>query len=896
MNKPLPLKLLIFLFLVWNLYSNAQTTLTHNSCEVIKTTDHSCTSTNIYWAKDFILNQFGVSSQDEFIINQGQVGISYSTWLANIQFNIYEIDANFPNSFSSANLIGSSQVQQLPIIGYSYSNDAQIITVDFDTPITIPSNVERILVEVKKGVEYGDALAHIAGTAIDNGISWYRGCSAGSEYINTSSTWPGSDFNFYINISGEKNDINAPFSLNYTNDCNETYNSFHLNNIDNIASVIWSFGDPITGTNNISTLISPTHDFSVTGEYSISATITQSNGSTYTINETISVTEPPIAYPVNDIYACENTLGSGISSSFDTSNIEAQTVSGQTGTIVTYYDQNGNELPSPLPNPFTNSQANSQEVTVRVSNSSNLCCFTETTFNLITNPLPEMVSTSDIYACDNDGDGYTFFDLSSLPVDLLNGQTDLMVELFDSNNSIISATNYSNFINLIVNQDYIKAVITNSITDCSSETIVNLLIPSNPEANQLSILYGCDDNGDGISEYFDISNIENQTLNGQTGMIVTYFTEDGIELPSPLPNPFTNSEPNNQNIIVRVTDTTTNCYEETILQLQSVSQPNINQPNNLYACDQGDGYSEFNTSSIEEQIIGNQTGLTIQYYDSNNNPLPSPLPVLFQNIEPFSQTINIRIEDASNPICYSETSFDLIINSLPEINLDEEYFICNLEPSIYLTIDSNFNSYEWYYEDGTLISSSHNAEITNEGSYNLTVTQVENGIICENSFLFTLIRSVLPEIQQVNYGELGNNFIEIIALGDGNFEYSIDGINYQDNNYFPNIQGGCYTVFVRDKEGCGEDSEVVSVIDYPKFFTPNNDGYNDYWQIKGIKKYPNSNIFIFNRYGQLLKKLSASSLGWDGTYNEKKMFSNDYWFKVDLGNGTVFTGHFSLKR
>jgi gliding motility-associated-like protein len=316
----------------------------------------------------------------------------------------------------------------------------------------------------------------------------------------------------------------------------------------------------------------------------------------------------------------------------------------------------------------------------------------------------------------------------------------------------------------------------------------------------------------------------------------------------------------------------------------------------LYACDQGNGYAEFDTSHIEQELIGNQTGLTIQYFDSDNNPLPSPLPILFQNTEPFSQTISIRVEDVSNPICYSETSFDLIVNELPIINLEDEYFICNLEPSIILNVNSGYNSYNWFFEDGTLISTTNNGEITEEGNYTLTVTQIENGITCENSFDFTLIRSVLPEIQQINYGELGNNYIEIIASGDGNLEYSIDGTNYQDNNYFSNIQGGTYTVFLRDKNGCGQDSEEVTVIDYPKFFTPNDDGYNDFWQIKGIVNFPNSETLIFDRYGKLLARITSNNLGWNGIYNGKQMMSNDYWFRTDLGNGRTFTGHFSLKR
>ena len=210
---------------------------------------------------------------------------------------------------------------------------------------------------------------------------------------------------------------------------------------------------------------------------------------------------------------------------------------------------------------------------------------------------------------------------------------------------------------------------------------------------------------------------------------------------------------------------------------------------------------------------------------------------------------------------------------------------------------SGWNNYNWIYEDGTIISTTHEANLEKAGKYTLLVGALENNVYCENNYEFELIRSMPPTIIDVAYQQLShNNSIEIIASGDGDFEYSIDGVNFKDSHIFTNLIGGQYTVFVRDKNGCGGDSEEVVVIDYPKFFTPNHDGYNDYWHILGIEKYTSSKILIFDRYGKLLKQLSSSDIGWDGTSNGQEMMSNDYWFKADLGNGTVFSGHFTLKR
>ena len=105
-----------------------------------------------------------------------------------------------------------------------------------------------------------------------------------------------------------------------------------------------------------------------------------------------------------------------------------------------------------------------------------------------------------------------------------------------------------------------------------------------------------------------------------------------------------------------------------------------------------------------------------------------------------------------------------------------------------------------------------------------------------------------------------------------------------------------YTVYIRDKNGCGVISENVFLMYYPKFFTPNNDGVNDTWHIYNSSLEPNNKIYIYNRYGKLLKELNPNSSGWDGTINGRLMPTEDYWFVVYRDNGKQYRGHFSLKR
>ncbi|MNL63218.1 hypothetical protein D3C87_1873370 [compost metagenome] len=83
----------------------------------------------------------------------------------------------------------------------------------------------------------------------------------------------------------------------------------------------------------------------------------------------------------------------------------------------------------------------------------------------------------------------------------------------------------------------------------------------------------------------------------------------------------------------------------------------------------------------------------------------------------------------------------------------------------------------------------------------------------------------------------------------------------------------------------------------PKFFTPNNDAYNDTWEVKGLINYPEAEVTIFDQYGKFITKLDLLNQTWDGTYNKNILPSSDYWYvlKIDA-NSPEKRGHFSLKR
>ena len=110
-----------------------------------------------------------------------------------------------------------------------------------------------------------------------------------------------------------------------------------------------------------------------------------------------------------------------------------------------------------------------------------------------------------------------------------------------------------------------------------------------------------------------------------------------------------------------------------------------------------------------------------------------------------------------------------------------------------------------------------------------------------------------------------------------------------------------FLFYEKDISGCSLPitRNDVLVIGYPKFFTPNNDGYNDYWNIYSLQEQLNSKILIFDRYGKLLKQINPTDSGWDGMYTGQPMPASDYWFTVEYTEqniSKIFKSHFSLKR
>lgn len=313
----------------------------------------------------------------------------------------------------------------------------------------------------------------------------------------------------------------------------------------------------------------------------------------------------------------------------------------------------------------------------------------------------------------------------------------------------------------------------------------------------------------------------------------------------------------------------------------------------------------FNLSEKDQMALGGQSAeeVIISYYttsahaDAGINALP-----LEYKLVSGEQQIYIRATSVQNPRCYDASQdFKLTVHDPLMPSFPLEVFLCEGELNAVIGETVPDSNYDYQWSTGDITSS---ITVAQGGEYSLTISDKLGASTCDNIFVITVYASKTPHIKEVLIEDLqDSNTITVIPDREGDFEYRMDEGVYQAVNIFYDVLPGVHTVTLNDINGCGTATENIVVVGFPKFFTPNGDGVNDIWNIVGISSLDEPMLFVYDRYGKLLKQLSRNSMGWDGTYNGLALPSGDYWFKLSFldqnGQRTVskyVNNHFSLKR
>ncbi|PQJ76209.1 hypothetical protein BTO13_09260 [Polaribacter gangjinensis] len=252
----------------------------------------------------------------------------------------------------------------------------------------------------------------------------------------------------------------------------------------------------------------------------------------------------------------------------------------------------------------------------------------------------------------------------------------------------------------------------------------------------------------------------------------------------------------------------------------------------------------------------------------------------------------------------------ILDDTIPEFDVPlNGYVLCEDIGSITLETRNPQGNYAyiWRKDDVILSETSSSISVTSEGNYYVSAVS-EAGCISDEKLIVVTKSSIatITKDDVIITDDSNNNSIQVANpnLGIGTYEFAIDDEfgNYTDVGFFQNLSPGIHTLYVRDKLGCGVASYQFSILAYPKFFTPNGDGENDFWTINGFDAtfYTISKITIFDRFGKLIYQIEPNSQGWNGEYQGKKLPSNSYWFRVlltDINGLTIEkTGNFSLIR
>lgn len=460
----------------------------------------------------------------------------------------------------------------------------------------------------------------------------------------------------------------------------------------------------------------------------------------------------------------------------------------------------------------------------------------------------------------------------------------------------------------------------------SNEASLSVLL--SPKITSPISLIQCDDTAGGLS-IFNLTEKNNFFSANYTNEVFTYYKSlagaNTRDAAYKISNPIAYSSTSGQ---VWVTIENSNgCFSIGILDLM-VSTTKI--PDSFHrtfsVCDDyldndkndKDGIATFNFDSVSDDfklILPAPVSLySIAYYKTESDALSEINEIrnttTYRNIgSPNQQKIWIRIENTLDNSCYGLGEFiTLQVLPTPDIETKDDQVICSNLSTFLVKLnagikDSTVNNYAyiWKKDDEVLLNETEaTLDVNSEGMYSVEVISIAGCSKIRNIKVSASNVASINKITTEDENDSTSGTIKVDATGPGSYEYSLDNpsSSFQNSNTFQNVAFGIHQVYVRDKNGCGTISKSIGVVGAPKFFTPNSDGYNDHWNVRGLNTDSNKNaiIFIFDRYGKLLKQLHPSDIGWDGTFAGNLLPSDDYWYTTKFENGTEAKGHFSLKR
>ncbi|HNP32693.1 MAG TPA: T9SS type B sorting domain-containing protein, partial [Flavobacterium sp.] len=611
---------------------------------------------------------------------------------------------------------------------------------------------------------------------------------------------------------------------------------------------------------------------------------------------------------------------------------------GLSGLTVTYYPSypvTASSVPIPNPTTYTNILPAVQTLGVMITSTQGCISYTSLDIRVLPIPTPNINGIRPLTPkCDvnNPGDMMEIFDLTVNAANIINGDPTLVLHYYPTQADAIAGTNQiTTPTAALVGQNVWIRVENNRIDylghNCYVLVEQPLTVYPLPTTLPASTIQNCDDDTDGFTQF----NLTTATSSfyPTADYTVTYYTSaaNAQSATNAIPNPTTYINTSNPQIIyIRVVNNVTGCVNYGGQFTITVNpKPTATAPANYGTCDTdgtNDGFYTLDLSTYVSGIIGTQVGVTTTFYNTQTDAVNGTNSITdLVNYQAYTHTLWIRVQNDTTG-CYQLTSFEITVEQLAEPNITSPSNTLCVEYGTdillnQLTLNSGITNPNYTFAwslGGTLIAGATNSTYTVDtnapGDYTVVATSTSLlGCVSNVSNIFSVIQAGPPQAADPAYTVSNafdeNQTITINVVGYGVYEYSLDNGPFQSSNVFENVPiiNDTHTITVRDVEGntsCGQiEISGIQVISYPHYFTPNGDGYHDTWNVVGLENQHNARLYIFDRYGKLLKQLSTDGNGWDGTYNGHLLPATDYWFKVEYleqSKWKEFKSHFSLKR
>ncbi|WP_419869096.1 T9SS type B sorting domain-containing protein [Chryseobacterium sp. CT-SW4] len=266
--------------------------------------------------------------------------------------------------------------------------------------------------------------------------------------------------------------------------------------------------------------------------------------------------------------------------------------------------------------------------------------------------------------------------------------------------------------------------------------------------------------------------------------------------------------------------------------------------------------------------VTDATGTTKKYYTSINNAVNGTNEII--NPAAYISTsgeVYAKVTDANG--CY--TIVKITLKVLPPVTSTvlKDKVIC-IGDRTDLDAGPGFDGYEW--STGATTQSIQGVSV---GNYWVRLKTGD----CITTQTVKVVASAQPVISSI---DITHNTITVnVAGGTPPYQYSLDGISWQDSNIFSGLPRGEVKVFVKDSYNCVPVEVQVTVPNLINAITPNGDNINDVIDYSALAYKKNLVFVIYNRYGNKLYEADKMrNYSWNGTAFGKKVPTGTYWYTI----------------